>query len=1320
MSVSKHTKPYTKKGQQLADLFAERILFLDGAMGTMIQQYKLEEEDFRDDSFAKVEGDLKGNNDLLSITRPDVIETIHRQFLEAGADIIETNTFSGTTIAQADYKLEDRVRDINVYSAKLARKVADEVSEKEGRPTFVAGAMGPTNRTASLSPDVNRPEYRATSYDELYQAYYEQAEQLVEGGVDLLLPETTFDTLNLKACLHAIADLQETLEERIPVIVSVTITDQSGRTLSGQTVEACWNSIRHAKPLCVGLNCALGADLMRPFLEELSRVAETYVHVYPNAGLPNPLAETGYDEKPEDTSSAVGSFAKDGLVNLVGGCCGTTPDHIRAVVQELKQYPPRKIPEKKPALRISGLEAYNIDDSTGFVNVGERTNVTGSPRFKKLIKNDDFNGALVIAQSQVDKGAQVIDINFDEGMLEGEECMNRFLNLVASEPDIARVPIMIDSSKWSVIEAGLKCVQGKCIVNSISLKGGEEEFKEQAKKIMRYGASVIVMAFDETGQADNKDDKVKIAQRSFKILTEEVGMDPQDIIFDLNILTVATGMEEHNNYAVDFIEAVREVKEKCPGARTSGGLSNISFSFRGNNPVREAMHAAFLHHACKAGLDMAIVNPGLLMNYDEMDATMKTMVEDVLLNKDPDATERLIEYAEKVKDGSITLGAGTPEDRINAAMVQGMNTLRELFERATKEKNPEVIEAFLKSGASAVPASTEKKTDDAKDWRQGTVEERLSHALVKGIVTHVDADTEEARQKYDKPLEVIEGPLMDGMKVVGDLFGAGKMFLPQVVKSARVMKKAVAYLLPYMDEEKKKREAEGGPAEKSGAGKFLIATVKGDVHDIGKNIVAVVLACNNYEVKDLGVMQDCDTILKEAEEWGADIIGLSGLITPSLDEMIFNAKEMTKRGFKQPLLIGGATTSSAHTAIKIAPHYNQPVVRVGDASLVTGVCNSLLNPKKRNAYVKELEEQHQKHRERFEKGKDKIKILSIEEARAKAPQIDWSGYQPAKPESFGLQSWEDIPLDRVVEYFDWSPFFHSWELKGVFPKILEHKKYGAEATKLYDEAQRLLEDIISNQRFRLRAVTALWPAQSEGDDVVIYSPEDFIDGGLKNTANPAATFHFLRQQKEKLKDGESYHCLADYVAPKSSGIVDALGGFACTAGQEVDDFAKTYESKNDDFTGIMIKALGDRFAEACAEWLHKQVRDQWGFGAEEAFDGKVALQSKAGEVNEHVAWMIKEDYRGIRPAAGYPACPDHTEKDTLWQLLDVEARTGMKLTESRAMFPGASVSGLYFGHPESRYFSVGLIGEDQLKDYAERKGIDLEVARKWLAPNLNE
>lgn len=1290
MSPNTHTKPLTQKGQLLAELFSQRIVYLDGAMGTMIQQHKLEEADFRDASFADVEGDLKGNNDLLSITRPDIIADIHRAFLEAGSDIIETNTFSGTTIAQADYGLEHRVRDINLESAKLARRVADEVSEKEGRPTFVAGAIGPTNRTASLSPDVNRPEYRATSYDELYRAYYDQVEALVEGGVDLLLPETVFDTLNLKACLHAIEDFFDTKEERLPVIVSVTITDQSGRTLSGQTVEACWNSIRHAKPLCVGLNCALGADLMRPFLEELSRVADTYVHVYPNAGLPNPLAATGYDETPEHTGSAVGGFAKDGLVNLVGGCCGTTPDHIAKVKEEVSQFPPRKLPEIQPAQRLSGLEALNIiDGETGFINVGERTNVTGSPRFKKLIKADDFSAALAIAQSQVDKGAQVIDINFDEGMLDGEACMTRFLNLVASEPDISKVPIMIDSSKWSVIEAGLKCVQGKCIVNSISLKGGEAEFKEQAKKILRYGASVIVMAFDETGQAASQKDKVAIAQRSFKILTEEVGMDPQDIIFDLNILTVATGMEEHNNYAVDFIEAVREVKQTCPGARTSGGLSNVSFSFRGNNPVREAMHAAFLHHAIEAGLDMAIVNPGLLMDYREIDPNLKTLVEDVLLNRHPDATEKLIDFAEAIKNGSVTLGAGTPEARINAAMVQGMETLRALFERATAEKNPEILEKFLTSGADAIPAAAaEKKTADvASDWRDGPVEARLSHALVKGIVTHIDADTEEARQKYSRPLEVIEGPLMDGMKVVGDLFGKGEMFLPQVVKSARVMKKAVAYLLPYMEAEKESNTSS------SSAGKFLIATVKGDVHDIGKNIVAVVLACNNYEVKDLGVMVDCETILKEAEAWGADIIGLSGLITPSLDEMIFNATEMTKRGFKQPLLIGGATTSKAHTAIKIAPHYEQPVIRVGDASLVTEVCNNLLtkDTDRREAYVAEIAAEQEKQRQRFAANNAATDLLALEDARAKRFTCDWDKAELKAPNAPGLTVDDHIDLESLSEFFDYSPLFWTWELKGVYPKILEHEKYGDEASKIFADAQKLLKRIIEEKRFRARSVVGLFPANSDGDDVELYDNE-----GL-----PIGKIHTLRQQKRKVK-GDTYYALADFVAPKESGKVDTCGAFAvCIEG--VDTFAKEFEDAHDDYSSIMVKALGDRFAEALAEYTHAKVRKElWGYAPDEALDNEA---------------LIKEQYRGIRPAAGYPSQPDHTEKELIWQLLDAETNTGASLTESFAMNPGSAVSGLYFGHPEAKYFQVGPMARDQFVDYGQRKGFDLEKTEKWLAPN---
>ena len=1232
MGKTIQTKSYTAKGQQLADLFAERILYLDGAMGTMIQQHTLEEADFRDASLADVKGDLKGNNDLLSITRPDIIEGIHRGFFEAGSDIVETNTFSGTTIAQADYGLEHRVRDINLAAARLARKVADEISEKEGRPTFVAGAIGPTNRTASMSPDVNRPEYRATSYDELYKAYYEQVEALVEGGVDFLMPETVFDTLNLKACLHAIEDFQETLDARLPVIVSGTITDQSGRTLSGQTVEACWNSIRHAKPLCVGLNCALGADLMRPFLQELSRVADTYVHVYPNAGLPNPLAATGYDETPEHTGNAVGGFAAEGLVNMVGGCCGTTPDHIRAVVEEVSQYEPRQVPERAKAQRLSGLEAFTLDDKNTFVMVGERTNVTGSPRFKKMIKAEDWDGALAVAAQQVENGANIIDINFDEGLLDSEACMTKFVNLVASEPAIARVPIMIDSSKWSVIEAGLKCAQGKCIVNSISLKEGETKFLEQAKLCQRYGAAVVVMAFDEKGQAATKDDKIRICKRAYDLLVAELGFDPYDIVFDPNILTVATGMEEHDNYAVDFIEAVREIKTVCPGAHTSGGVSNISFSFRGNNPVREAMHSAFLFHAIEAGLDMGIVNAGMLEVYQEIEPELLKRVEDVLLNRNSEATEELITFAESV-------------------------------------------------------VASDKKVDDSGKlaWRDGTVEERLAHALVKGIVDYVEDDTEEARQKLDRPLEVIEGPLMDGMKIVGDLFGSGQMFLPQVVKSARVMKRAVAYLFPYMEEEKK-----NNPNTRA-QGKFLIATVKGDVHDIGKNIVAVVLACNNYEVKDLGVMVDCDTILNEAKAWGADIVGLSGLITPSLDEMIFNGQEMQKRSFTQPLLIGGATTSSAHTAIKIAPHYDQPVVRVGDASLVTGICNSLLNPEKRDAYVADLEAEHEKRRARFAAGQADTQLISIEEARQKRFAPDWSESDVVVPNTIGLTVSDDVDLETIAAHFDYSPLFWTWELKGVYPKILEHKKYGEQARSIYADAQELLDRILKENRFRARSAVGLLPANSVGDDIELYHPE---------TGETVHIVHTLRQQKKK-SGSDTYYALSDFVAPKGSGLKDACGAFVCCI-EGVDAFAKEFEDAHDDYNSIMVKALGDRFAEALAEYCHKRVRKEiWGYAPDETLDNEA---------------LIKEKYRGIRPAAGYPSQPDHTEKQIIWDLLEADKNTGATLTSSFAMNPGSAVSGLYFAHPEAKYFQVGVIDKDQMQDYATRKDLSLEVCEKWLAP----
>ncbi len=1301
--MAKETQiPESSAFAPLREIFAKRIAFLDGAMGTMIQRHKLEEKDFRNEELADVPGDLKGNNDLLSITRPEIIADIHRKFFEAGSDIVETNTFSATTIAQADYGLEDWVDRINRESVKIAREVADEISKREGRQLFVAGAIGPTNRTASLSPDVNRPEYRAVTYEELRAAYYDQAKSLVEAGADLLLPETTFDTLNLKASIHAIQDLFEERNEQVPVILSVTITDQSGRTLSGQTVEAFWNSVRHSKPFCVGLNCALGADLMKPFLKELSRVAETYVHVYPNAGLPNPLSDTGYDETPEHTGSALADFAREGLVNLVGGCCGTTPEHIAAVVQEVSEFPAREIPAIEPRLRLSGLEPLNFpSEKDQFLMVGERANVTGSPRFKKLIKAGDFEGALAVATSQVEKGAHVLDINFDEGMLDGEECMRHFLNLLGSEPDISKVPFMIDSSKWSVIEAGLQCVQGRPIVNSISLKEGEDAFRTQGAKILRYGASVVVMAFDEEGQAVSVEGKASIAERSFKILTEEVGFAPQDIIFDLNILTVATGMEEHNPYAVNFIEAVREVKKRCPGCLTSGGLSNVSFSFRGNNPVREAMHAAFLYHARKAGLDMAIVNPGLLMDYDKIEEPLKTLVEDVLLNRNEEATEKLIEHAEAIKEGRA---GGSPEERVNAAMVRGMKVLQELFERASREKNPEILEKFLAGGEGAVPSGDSQKKNDSgvSDWRSQELEKRIEHALVRGIASHIEEDTEEARQKLDRPLDVIEGPLMDGMKVVGKLFGEGKMFLPQVVKSARVMKKAVAYLLPYMEDEKE---------DSSSAGTFVIATVRGDVHDIGKNIVGVVLGCNGYKVVDLGVMCDFEKIADAAKEHNADFIGMSGLITPSLDEMIANAKEMEKRGMKVPLLIGGATTSKAHTAIKIAPHYSGPVVHVTDASLVTGVCNQWTNKKTRDQFLVDLEEAHQKARDRYAAGEaSTARYLPLVEARERRFDPGWDSYEPEVPEVIGAELLARISPEEVIEYFDWSPFFHAWQMRGSFPKILSHHQRGVEATKLYEDALRILDEIVSGNHVHLRAVLGLFPANSIGDDVEIYTDPS------RETVRE--TFRFLRQQKEKTSGEEPYFSLADFVAPKASAKPDFLGAFACTAGQEIEDYANSYKENGDDYTAILIQSLADRFAEGLSEYCHKKIRDNWGFGQAEGFSAGERLPSSKGLVHEKVEWMIKERYRSIRPAAGYPSSPDHTEKQGIWNLLDVEKTVGISLTTSYAMDPPSSVSGLYFGHPDARYFGVGKIAKDQIEDYAVRKGLSVEECEKWLQSDI--
>jgi 5-methyltetrahydrofolate--homocysteine methyltransferase len=1226
--------PETEKYQILRQLLSERILILDGAMGTMIQRHRLEETDFRGERFKNHPRDLKGDNDLLNLTRPEVIANIHRKYLESGADIIETNTFNSTRISQSDYGLEDIVYELNKSGAQIARGVADEFMTKNpGRHCFVAGSLGPTNKTLSISPDVNNPSFRAVTFQEMVDSYYEQVSGLVDGGVDILLPETVFDTLNLKAAIFAIEKFFDERNVRMPVMLSVTITDASGRTLSGQTVEAFWYSVMHAKPLSVGINCALGAKEMRPYIEELSKIAECYISCYPNAGLPNPLSDTGYDETPSVTSSFLEEFAQSGFINIVGGCCGTTPEHIRTIAQRVRSIVPRRIPKRPPAMCLSGLEPLRIEGGN-FIMVGERTNVTGSPQFAKLIKASDFDGALAVARQQVENGANIIDINFDEALLDGEGCMTRFLNLISSEPDIARVPIMIDSSKWSVIEAGLRCVQGKCVVNSISLKEGEEKFLHQARLAMRYGAAVVVMAFDEQGQAANKADKVRICQRAYKLLTEKVGMDPTDIIFDPNILTVATGIEEHNNYAVDFIEAVREIKATCPGVRTSGGVSNISFSFRGNNVVREAMHSAFLYHAIKAGLDMGIVNAGMLAVYEDIDKELLELVEDVLLNRRPDATERLIEYAEKVKGTGKT------------------------------------------------------KLKDESIWRNGTVGERLSYALINGITDYIEQDTEEARQQYERPLDVIEGPLMDGMKIVGDLFGAGKMFLPQVVKSARVMKRAVAYLQPFMEAEKAKAQ------NARSQGKFVIATVKGDVHDIGKNIVSVVLACNNYEVIDLGVMVPCEKILNTAREVNADIIGMSGLITPSLDEMVYNASEMERQGFKIPLLIGGATTSKAHTAIKIAPQYSGIVEHVQDASLVVGVCNNILNPEKVDAYTVELRAKQESQRQKYA-GRSERNFVSIEEARAKGFKTDWKNIRIDVPEDLGLQILDDIPLEEIVPFIDWSPLFWAWELKGVYPKIFEHKDYGIQAHELYKDAQRLMKEIVVNKRFRARAVLGFWPANSVGDDIEIYTDE--------SRKEVLGTFHFLRQQKEKDGDG-IYYCLADFVAPKNSERRDYIGGFALTAGYEVEDFANTFRAKGDDYSAIMVKALGDRFAEALAEMMHKKARIIWGYGKDE---------------NLSYEDLIREKYRGIRPAPGYPACPDHTEKSLLWKLLEVEKNTGISLTENFAMNPPSSVSGWYFAHPESRYFHVGQIARDQVEDYARRKNMAVEIVERWLRHNLD-
>jgi len=1216
---------------------ARRILIIDGAMGTMIQRYKLTEADFRGERFKNHPCDVRGNNDLLNITRPDIVMAIHAEYLCAGADIIETNTFSTQRISLADYQMEELAYELSFEGARLAKEVASEFTRQDSdRPRFVAGAIGPTNRTASLSPDVNDPGYRAVTFDDLAEAYYEQVRGLVDGGADLLLIETIFDTLNAKAAVFAIKRYERELGRKLEIMVSGTITDASGRTLSGQTVEAFLNSVSHADLLSIGLNCALGAADMRPHIEELAAKSALFISAYPNAGLPNEFG--AYDEQPHQTAHFIEDFIQHGFVNIVGGCCGTTPEHIRCIAEKAAKYPPRKLPQVEPFLRLSGLEALTLTPETNFVNIGERTNVTGSPKFSKLILGNDFEGALTVARQQVEGGAQIIDVNMDEGMLDSEAAMTKFLNLIASEPDIAKLPIMVDSSKWSVIEVGLKCLQGKGVVNSISLKEGEEKFKAYAHKIRQYGAAVVVMAFDEQGQADTLARRKEICKRSYDILVNEVGFAAQDIIFDPNILTVATGLEEHNNYAVDFIEATRWIKQNLPLAKVSGGISNISFSFRGNNTVREAMHSAFLYHAIRAGLDMGIVNAGMLEVYEQIPSDLLELVEDVLLNRRADATERLVEFADTIKaKGKILV------------------------------------------------------KDEA--WRGGSVQDRLSHSLVKGIIDYLDQDVEEARRQYTKPLEVIEGPLMDGMNVVGDLFGSGKMFLPQVVKSARVMKKAVAYLLPFIEEEK--RLHADGDEKRKNAGKILLATVKGDVHDIGKNIVGVVLACNNFEVIDLGVMVPAQEIIRRAKEEQVDIIGLSGLITPSLDEMVHFAGEMEREGFTCPLIIGGATTSRIHAAVKIAPNYSGPAIHVLDASRSVTVCSTLMNTDLREAYIQKTAEEYRLSRQTHLNKRSDKRFRTIAQARELRFSVDWENYHPAKPRFLGTKVFEEFPLTELLPYIDWTPFFHTWELRGSYPKIFKDPVVGIEAQKLFDDAQILLGRIIKQKLLRANAVIGFWPANAVGDDIVLYTDE--------NRTEVRSVIHTLRQQVEKAK-GESYYALSDFVAPEEMDIPDYFGGFAVTAGMGCDELVADFERQHDDYHAILAKALADRLAEAFAEHMHELVRKKyWAYAQEENLS------------NDE---LIKEKYVGIRPAPGYPACPDHTEKRILFDVLDAEKVIGIHLTESFAMYPAASVSGFYFAHPASRYFGLGKIGKDQVEDYARRKGQSLEETEKWLAPNL--
>ena len=1222
----------------LRQALAQRILILDGGMGTMIQSYRLEEADYRGERFADWPSDVKGNNDLLLLTQPKIIAEIEKAYLDAGADILETNTFNATRVSQADYGMEEITYELNLAGARVAREVADaKTLETPERPRFVAGVLGPTSRTCSISPDVNNPGYRNVTFDELVENYTEATRGLIEGGADLILIETIFDTLNAKAAIFAVQGVFEEVGIELPIMISGTITDASGRTLSGQTTEAFWNSVRHAQPISVGLNCALGAKELRPYVEELATKADTFVSAHPNAGLPNAFGE--YDESPEQMAAVVEEFAASGLLNIVGGCCGTTPAHIQAIAEAVGRHAPRQLPDIPKACRLSGLEPFTISRESLFVNVGERTNITGSAKFARLIREENYAEALEVAQQQVEAGAQVIDINMDEGMLDSKAAMVTFLNLIASEPDISRVPIMIDSSKWEVIEAGLKCIQGKGIVNSISMKEGVEAFIHHAKLCKRYGAAVVVMAFDEDGQADTEARKNEICARSYDILVNQVGFPPEDIIFDPNIFAVATGIEEHNNYAVDFINACAYIRDNLPYALTSGGVSNVSFSFRGNNPVREAIHSVFLYHAIQNGLTMGIVNAGQLEIYDEIPAALRERVEDVVLNRTPAGTDALLAIADDYRGGGAVKEAETEE------------------------------------------------------WRGLPVGKRLEHALVKGITTYIVEDTEECRQQCARPIEVIEGPLMSGMNVVGDLFGSGKMFLPQVVKSARVMKQAVAHLIPFIEAEKgDKPEAKG---------KILMATVKGDVHDIGKNIVGVVLGCNGYDIVDLGVMVPAEKILQTAIAEKCDIIGLSGLITPSLDEMVHVAKEMQRQGFTLPLMIGGATTSKAHTAVKIEPQYkNDAVVYVTDASRAVGVATQLLSKELKAGFVERTRADYVEVRERTANRSARTERLSYEKAVANKPAFNWLGYKAPKPTFTGARVLEDIDLAVLAEYIDWTPFFISWDLAGKYPRILTDEVVGEAATALFHDAQAMLSKLIDERLIKARAVFGFWPAnQVRDDDLEVYGED----------GQPLATLHHLRQQTIK-PQGKPNLSLADFVAPKESGVTDYMGGFIVTAGIGAEELAKDYERKGDDYNSIMVKALADRLAEACAEWLHEQVRkEHWGYAADETLDNEA---------------LIREQYKGIRPAPGYPACPDHTEKAALFKLLDPEAsfneagRSGVFLTEHYAMFPAAAVSGWYFAHPEAQYFAVGKIDKDQVGSYTERKGQELAVTERWLAPNL--